>query len=86
MSLLDERIEELPRGLIATQYQLQKLREFVNFATLVYSSWWLTCNSPVDAPWNDFYLYQRMLKYEILNPTVSESALKASSLSVICGT
>jgi len=53
---------------------------FVNFATLVYSSWWITCNSAVDAPWNDSQLYKSLLQYKVMNSDVTPSALHAFKL------
>ena len=56
------------------------LRAFVNFATLVYSSWWMTCNSAIDARWNDLQLYKSFLQYKVVNPDVLQSALHAFKL------
>ena len=76
--LLECEIQKLPAGTITTRQQLPKLRDFVNFATLVYSSWWLSAGSAVDAPYNDLLLYQQIiLKYRAVNQIVSDSALSA---------
>lgn len=75
--LLESEIQKLPAGTITTKHQLPKLRDFVNFATLVYSSWWLAAGSAIDAPYNDLLLYRQILKYRDVNPTVSDSALSA---------
>ena len=53
ISLMQDHIQQLPQGTITTKHQLPKIREFVTFATTVYSPWWLTCSIAVDAPWND---------------------------------
>jgi len=75
--LLESEIEKLPTGTITAKHQLPKLRDFVNFATLVYSSWWLAADSAIDAPYNDLLLYRQILKYKDVNLTVSDSALSA---------
>ena len=75
--LLECEIQKLPAGTITTRQQLLKLRDFVKFATLVYSSWWLSAGSAVDAPYNDLLLYQQILKYRAVNQIVSDSALSA---------
>jgi len=38
--LLEKYIDQLSRGTITTPQQVAKVREFVNFATLLYSEWW----------------------------------------------
>lgn len=75
--LLEGPIQQLPHGTITTKHQLPKLREFVTFATLIYSPWWLTCSNATDAPWNDLNLFQRLLSYEVVNPDISRSAIRA---------
>lgn len=77
ISLFEQQIQELPIGTITTKQQVLKVREFVNFATLIYSTWWLTCNSAVDAPWNDLQLFHSLLKYEDVNTVISKSAVRA---------
>jgi len=68
--LLETPILQLPPGTISTQQQLSKLKDFVLFATLIYSSWWFSCES-------DLQLYQNLLKYAAVNPVVSSSAIRA---------
>jgi hypothetical protein len=75
--LFEEQIKMLPTGTITTQQQVTKVRNFVNFVTLIYSSWWMTCTSAVDAPWNDLQLFHNLLQYEAINPSISKSAIKA---------
>ena len=75
--LLETPILQLPPGTISTQQQLSNLKDFVLFATLIYSSWWFSCESTVNAPWNDLQLYQNLLKYAAVNPVVSSSAIRA---------
>lgn len=77
MVLLENQISLLPRGTITTSTQPQKLRSFVTFVCLVYSRWWMTSSSAVDAPWHDICLYQDLVKYAQVNPGISASALKA---------
>ena len=67
------KIQKLPAATITTRQQLPKLRDFVNFVALVYSSWWLSPGSAVDAPYNDLLLYQ----HRAVNQIVSDSALSA---------
>lgn len=78
--LFELQIQQLPRNTITTLHQVPKVRAFVNFATLVYSSWWMTSNSAVDTPWNDLQLYKSLLRYKVVNPDVSQSALHAFKL------
>lgn len=75
--LLEAQISQLPAGTITTAHQVPKVREFVIFITLIYSSWWITCPCATDAPWNDLNLYRRLLMYEAVNPAISSSAIKA---------
>jgi len=77
MVLLENQISLLPRGTITTSTQPQKLHSFVTFVCLVYSRWWMTSSSAVDAPWHDICLYQDLVKYAQVNPGISASALKA---------
>lgn len=79
--LFEQQVQDLPRGTIMTLEQvLKKVRDFVNFSTLIYSTWWITSNSMEDAPWNDLNLYQSLLKYEDVHPEISSSAIRAFQL------
>ena len=78
--LFEQQIQDLPCGTIMTLQQVSKVRDFVDFATLVYSTWWITTNFIEDAPWNDLNLYQSLLKYENVHPEISSSALRAFQL------
>jgi len=75
--LLENQISSLPPGTITTKQQSVKLREFVTFVCLIYSSWWNTCATAVDAPWNDLCLFKKSLQYKAVNQTVSKSAIAA---------
>lgn len=75
--LFEQHIQKLPIGTITTKQQVPKVREFVNFATLIYSTWWFSCNSAIDAPWNDLQLFHSLLKYEDVNTVISQSAVRA---------
>ena len=74
--LLEQQIQELPKGTVTTTAQTPKVRDFVNFVTLVYSKWWLTCPFAFDAPWNDLDFYKKLLQYDALQSHVSRSAIK----------
>ena len=78
--LFEHQIKHLPRGTITMAHQVTKIRDFVNFTTLIYSSWWMSCSSAVDAPYNDLKLYQALLKYEAVHEGVSRSAVHAFKL------
>lgn len=78
--LFEQQIQDLPRGTITTLQQVSKVRDFVNFVTLIYSTWWITTNSMEDAPWNDLTLYQSLLKYKDVHPDISSSAIRAFQL------
>ena len=77
ITLLENDIAQLPQGTVTTKHQLPKIRDFVMFATIIYSSWWITCSNTADAPWNDLDLYKRLLAYDSVNSSVSQSAIKA---------
>ena len=77
--LLQHEISSLPPGTITTKQQSGKLRGFVTFVCLIYSSWWNTCAKAVDAPWNDLCLFKKSLLYKAVNLTVSKSAITALS-------
>ena len=77
--LLQHEISSLPPGTITTKQQSGKLRDFVTFVCLIYSSWWNTCAKAMDAPWNDLCLFKKCLNYKVVNATVSRSAVVALS-------
>ena len=77
ISLMQDQNQQFLQGTITTKHQLPKIREFVTFATTVYSPWWLTCSFAVDAPWNDVNLYKQLLLYSDVNSSISASAVKA---------
>jgi hypothetical protein len=79
MCLRERQIQERPRGTITAQRQIKPIQDFVIFVTHIYSMWWLTCTSAQDALWNDLKLYHRLLKYEIVSPQISKSAVRAFS-------
>lgn len=70
-------IAQLPAGTITSRQQITKVREFVTFVTLLYSSWWLQCSVALDAPWNDLQFLKNLLSYSCVSPTISKSAVKA---------
>ena len=76
--LLEAQISQLPPGTITTGHEVPKVRAFVIFATLIYSPWWMTCASATDATWHDLNLFHiKLLMYEVVNPAISSSAIKA---------
>ena len=77
MVLLEQQLSQLEKGTVTNPSQQQKLRSFVTFVCLIYSRWWITCTSVVDAPWHDLCLYQDLLKYKQLHPVISASAIAA---------
>ena len=77
MCLLEDQIMQLPRGTVATKCQLSKRREFVDFATLIYSPWWSMSPSSVDAPWCDLALFKELINYAVINPVISACATRA---------
>ena len=81
--LFEHQIQDLPRGTITTLQQVSKVRDFVNFVTLVYSTWWITTKSMQDAPWNDLNWYQSLLKYDNVLPEISSSAICAFQLHLL---
>ena len=79
LALSEPSIALLPRGTITTPQQVPKIRAFVTFITHVYCIWWLSSNKAIDAPWNDLKLFQALLKYEVVNREISQSATQALS-------
>ena len=77
IALMQDHIEQLPQGTVMTKHQLPKMRDFVIFATTVYSMWWFTCQVAVEAPWNDLSLYRHLLEYKDINTGISAGAVKA---------
>lgn len=77
IELLKVQIRFLPPGTITTRQQVPKVREFVQFVSLLYYKWWSNCSSVVDAPWNDLQFYKNLILYESINPAVALSALAA---------
>jgi len=75
--LLEKQISLLPKGTITTVTQQLKLRNFVNFVCLIYSRWWITSTSAVDAPWHDLCLYNELLKYSQVDTDISNSGISA---------
>ncbi|KAK6183335.1 hypothetical protein SNE40_010836 [Patella caerulea] len=74
--LLEHQIAALPKGTVTTTSQVTKLREFVDFVSLVYCAWWFKCSVNVDAPLNSLQLYKGILKYAAINSTISDSAAR----------
>jgi len=77
LSLLETAVLDLPTGTIATLSQARKIRRFVTFCSLLYCSWWFTCTSAVDAPYQDLKFYQNLILYEDIDSIISKSALTA---------
>jgi hypothetical protein len=59
--------------------QVKKIYEIVMFFVLLYSKWWLTCESAVDALQNDLLFAKNILKYQVMSQGISNSAFKAFS-------
>ena len=76
--LSEQQTKQLPPGTVTTRQQVSKLRQFVVFVTHVYSAWWMTCTSVVDAPWRALCLVHLLLRYEAcVDALVGRSALRA---------
>lgn len=77
MALLEKQIQLMYPETIITPAQQSKLRSFCDFVCLIYSSWWMTCRTPVDAPYNDLCLYQNLLKYAAVNSELAGTSARA---------
>jgi len=77
MCLLEQQIQQLPTGTITSKQQTAKLRDFANFVTLIYSTWWITCDSAINAPWNDLKMLHSLIAYKTVHSIISESAISA---------
>jgi hypothetical protein len=79
MCLLQKEILNLPSNPITNSHVMEKLQQFSTFVSHVYCSWWLSCSSAVDAPWNDLMFLKNLKKYECVNKLISNVAVKAFS-------
>ena len=77
ISLLQNQIAQLATGKITSRHQPEKIRDFVTFVALIYSSWWLQCSVAIDAPWNDLQFFKNLLQYSQVSALISKSAVKA---------
>ena len=77
MVLLEQQIHLFSKGTITSPVQQLKLQIVVTFVSLIYSRWWFTWTSAVDAPWNDLNLYHNLQKYTAVYSSNSASALNA---------
>lgn len=77
LALMEEHISTLPRGTITNKQQAQKIRAFANFITHIYAIWWLTCDTAVDAAFNDLTLYRHLHAYKPVHSGIAASAIKA---------
>ena len=77
LALMEQHIALLPQGTITTQQQVLKIRAFANFITHIYATWWLTCDTAVDAGWNDLTLYHHLCAYKSVDEGIAASAIKA---------
>ncbi|KAJ8369049.1 hypothetical protein SKAU_G00090770 [Synaphobranchus kaupii] len=77
LALMEQHIVLLPQGTITTRQQVLKIRAFANFITHIYATWWLTCDTAVDAAWNDLTLYHHLYAYKSVDEGIAASAIKA---------
>ncbi|KAJ4919083.1 hypothetical protein JOQ06_026303 [Pogonophryne albipinna] len=80
MALLEQHFALLPQGTITTWQQVLKIWAFANFISHIYATWWLTCNTAVDAAWNDLTLYHHLNAYKSVDEGIAASAIKALEL------
>ena len=81
--LLEQQITDLPRGTVTAAHQVSKLRDFVDFLTHVYCTWWLTSNSVTRAAWNDLALIKALHKYMCVNKPIAECSTCLSTASLV---
>ncbi|KAJ8373704.1 hypothetical protein SKAU_G00042840 [Synaphobranchus kaupii] len=77
LALMEQHIVLLPQGTITTRQQVLKIWAFANFITHIYATWWLTCDTAVDAAWNDLTLYHHLYAYKSVDEGIAASAIKA---------
>jgi hypothetical protein len=77
ISLLQDKIAQLPTGKVTSKQQPNKIRDFVTFVTLLYSPWWLECAVAIDTPWNDLQFLKNLHQYSHVSAVISKSAVKA---------
>ena len=54
-----------------------KIRAFAKFFTHIYATWWMACDTAVDAGWNDLTLYRHLCEYKAVDEGIAASAIKA---------
>ena len=76
-----------PLTTFAAGIKCLQAKDFVIFASLVYSSWWMTRTSAAEGLRHDFNLCHKILMYEDLNPAISLSIqLKLNLKHHLCRT
>lgn len=77
LALMKQHIACLPRGTITKAHQVVKIQAFAIFIVHIYTTWWLTCDKPLDAAWNDLVLFQNLIRYKAVHEEIANSAIKA---------
>ncbi|KAJ8400712.1 hypothetical protein AAFF_G00394810 [Aldrovandia affinis] len=62
LALMEQHITFPPQDTITTRQQVLKIRVFADFITHMYATWWLTCDTAIEAAWNYLTLYHRLYK------------------------
>ena len=75
--LLKDRILDLPKGSVFTAQQYEKLERFVFGAAFFYVPWWLSAGVAAESPVNDLNYIKSVHSYSLIDPQLSESALRA---------
>ncbi|KAJ8364470.1 hypothetical protein SKAU_G00133010 [Synaphobranchus kaupii] len=76
LALMEQHITLLPQGTITTRQQVLKIWAFANFITHIYATWWLTCDTAIDAAWNDLTLYHHLYAYKYVDEGIAVSEIK----------
>ncbi|KAJ8403988.1 hypothetical protein AAFF_G00343380 [Aldrovandia affinis] len=63
-------------GTITTRQQVLKILAFADFITHIYATWWLTCDTAIDAAWNDLTLHHHLYAYKSVDAGIAASVIK----------
>lgn len=59
-------------GFKTTQKEKSQIERFVKFGVLVYVKYWIEAPMATNAPWSDLSLWNDMIKYQDIDPEISE--------------
>ena len=76
IALLQKELSKIS-GFFTSITQATRIRDFVTFITLIYSSWWISCSQSVYDPYNDLKQWRHLGMYHSINATIAATAQRA---------